>query len=159
MKNFILFILTLLAINVCGQDYLIDKRGGSYYYQGKEYKCKQLGIVYIEYEEAFNIYHSGKRNFNTAKYLAIGGIVSIGVGFMVMLNSKNVYGLVYGGITVLTGMLVESVALFYLIKGDIKTSKARKKFNFEMLERHGYNSEVSLVFGGTKNGFGLIVQF
>ncbi len=151
--------MMLFAINICGQDYLLDKKGSSYFYNGKEYKCKQLGIVYIEHEEAFDVYRSGRRSHDAGKYLGIGGIATIGVGFMVLAYANNVYGRVYGGITILSGMLVEAVAVFYLIRGSIKLNKARKIFNFKMLERHGYNSELSLMIGGTRNGIGLIAQF
>lgn len=159
MRISLFFVLTLFALNAYCQDYLLDKNGSSYFYNGKEYKWKELGSVYRQYDKAFNIYQSGKRSLNTAKYLAIGGAVSIGVGYFAAQASDNISGLAYGGLAIIAGVLVETVALVYLVRGKLKASKARKKFNFEMLERHGYNSEVSLVFGGTRHGVGLIVQF
>lgn len=149
----------ICTMTLFGQDHLLDKKGSSYFYKGKEYKWKELGILYIKHEKAFNIYDDGNRALNTSKNLAIGGVVSMAAGFAIFSFWPNIYGAVYGSIAIMSGVLIESVAFIYLVKGKVKISKARTEFNFEMMKRHGYESSVSFGVGVTRNGFGLLAQF
>lgn len=57
------------------------------------------------------------------------------------------------------GALKELAALVLFVSGKTNLYKARKEFNFRMLEIHGYDSEISTGLSETQNGFGLIAQF
>ena len=81
----------------------------------------------------------------------------IGTGYLLASNGDGDTALFAGGIVVL-GLVAENIALIPGIWGPRKLKKALNTFNYEMIERHGYQSDTSLSLGITKNGLGFVLQ-
>ena len=159
MKFFLFFILSICAFSGCSQDYLLDQYETTYFHQRKEYTWKELGVVYMEHEESFDLYSRGRDNLSSARTFGIGGSAPVGLGVGMIILLPEQYGKVYGTIVLASGIIVEIAALIHYLKGKRKLSKAKEEFNFEMLKRYGYKSGLSLSFGGGQNGVGLILEF
>lgn len=154
----ILFLL-IFSSSAIGQADLVTKKGSKYYYKGDQYKCKELGIIYKDSEEAMDIYSSGRKNVKSANFTAYLGIALIVVGLGVAVNSDSFQGVIAGSLSIVIGLVVEVVALVPLGIGKGKIRKAMNIFNFDMIERHGYQEEPSVSLGVTKNGIGLVYHF
>ena len=158
MKYLWILFALLISFSAVGQADLLTKKGFKYYYKDKKYKCKELGIVYKESQNALDLYNSGRGNVKAANILGYTGL-----GFIVLgtggLFTDSFEGVILGGLSILTGLVVELIALVPRGIGNGKLKKARKTFNFEMIERKGYNSDTSLSLGITRNGFGFVYQF
>lgn len=159
MKILLFLSFTFCTLTLPGQDYLLDKYETTYFHHRKEYTWKELGDVYFESEKAFRIYSSGRNNLVSAKNFAKNGAFILGVGLSTLIIGPDSVKLIYGSVIAASGILVEFGALIYLVSGKNKLRKARTVFNFEMLERHGFDKGMSLVFGVSGNGAGLSLQF
>ena len=158
MKILWVVVTLLFSYGAMGQAELLSKKGSKYYYKEKEYECKELSVVYADHNESMNFYTSGRSNIRAANmmtYVGLGFIV-IGVG---MASGGRFDRGIAGGFSIAAGLLLEIIGLIPRGIGKGKLSKAMKTFNFEMIERHGYNADQSLSFGMTGNGIGLVYQF
>ncbi len=159
IKIFVFFLLLLNTVCTSAQDYLLIKEKGKYYHNGQEYKCKELGQVYRESEEALKWYNKGRRNLRVATYLSFGGLALGGVAYGIGSSAEDLGALAVIALLLGVGLIVELVAVVFALRGSGKLKRAREEFNFDMLEKFGLQSDMSLTFGGTKNGVGLILQF
>ena len=159
MKIILFFLFTICATTVCSQDYLLEKYESTYFYHRKEYTLEELGDVYLEYEKSLYLFNSGRANLNYAKDLVRFGGATIALGLGVLAIFRNAQGGTHGGIVLASGVLVELSALIYFEKGKQKIRIARTEFNFEMLKKYGYNADISIALGGTRDGIGISVQF
>jgi len=125
---------------------------------GKTYSSKQLGEVYIEYNKSMDLYLSGESNKRAANIIAIIGAPFV-VGGIIGVTSGDYGGVVLGALSLVAGGIIEIVALIPRGVGSSKLQKARRIFNYEMIERHGYNAETALSISATENGLGFVFQF
>ena len=158
MKILWVFIALLFSCAALGQAELMSKKGSKYYYKNKIYNYKELGTVYAGHDEALEIYMSGRGNIRGANVMAYTGLGMILLG-VAMASGGRLDGGILGGFSIATGVLLEVIGLIPRGIGKSKLSKAMKTFNFDMIERHGYNTDPSLSFGMTRNGIGLVYQF
>ena len=158
MKYLLLLVLVFFCFDSFSQNNLLEKSGRKYTYKDEVYKCKELGDVYKIHQESLDLYNSGRANKRAANVVAIVG-VPFALGGFILTSSGSIEGLIFGILSIAASVVIELVALIPRGAGSAKLRKARKTFNFEMLERHGYQSETSLVFGVTTNGLGLVYQF
>ncbi len=154
-----------ISYSLVGQADLLEKKGRKYTYKGVVYKCKELSTIYKDNQEAMDLYISGRSHKKAANLTAYIGLGFIGLGLGSGLAGSiaggdiGLVGLILGVLSAGVGIVLEIVAITPRIVGNRKLKKARKTFNFEMIERHGYKSDTSLLFGVTKNGIGLVMQF
>ena len=158
MRMLIIIFMLLFAFSVKGQPDFLTKKGNGYFYKNNKYNWKELGAVYKESEAASDLYKSGrtyKIMGQTTAYIGAGVIMAgISVAPGVSLQNKST-----GFIIVGAGLFLELVAITPLIIGKQKLRQAMETFNFDMIKRHGYETEKSLSLSGTNNGFGLELQF
>ena len=159
MKPLVIFIGLLISISSFGQTKHLEKKGNRYIFEGKEYKCKELGQVYSAYEVSLDLYDSGRSKKRVARNMSYIGIGIIGVGIGGGLIVGDIAGAVVAGLSIAGGVVLELIALAPRGIGNGKLRKARKEFNYEMIRRHGYKEDTSLIFGVTGNGMGLVYQF
>ena len=159
MKYLLITVWVLFTFTAYGQDFLLNKSGSSYFYKGQEYKCKDLSIVYSGYDLPLNLYNDGRNKLKSSISYAIGGALVFGVGYGTLALWSDKYGRLIGRTALASGVLTELAAFVLLVTGKTNIRKARREFNFRMLEIHGYNSGVSIGFSETKNGIGMVVQF
>jgi hypothetical protein len=158
MKYILLFIALGFFSSVTAQSNLLLKEKGKYFYNEKEYKCEELGDVYINYPESLITYISGRRNKRAANVVAITGVPFL-IGGAIGLASDDIGGVIFGAFSFVSGGLLTIISLIPRGIGNAKLQKARKMFNYEMIERHGYREDTSLSIGVTPNGVGLVYQF
>jgi len=162
------FALALLfSVSAQGQADLLTKKGSKFYYQDKKYKCKELDPIYEQHCISFDLYNSGLRLKRCGRIngyvglglfaLGLGGVV-LGAENIVTRGSLNYLGVI-GGLSIGASFILEVVAIIQKIRGGHKLKKARRLFNIEMIERHGYKEEVSISFGQTTHGLGIAVDF
>jgi len=159
MKFLSILIALFITSSAMGQADLLMKKKSIYYFKNKEYKCEELGVVYKDHPKSLELYYSGKSVANisgTIGYIGLGFLVA---GFGVTFTSDGYGSAAVGGLSIIVGLLFEVVALVPLSIGKNKLKKARRLFNFDMMEKHGYESNPSLSFGATGNGLGLVYQF
>jgi len=159
MKFLLFLFLILFTLNGYAQDYLLDKYETTYFHHRKEYTWNELDDVYMESEKALNIYNNAKSDLNRAENYAVVGALTLGIGITTFWLGTNGHKLIYGDLILVTGSLIEVGALIYLLRGKGKLIKARRVFNFEMMERYGYESGVFIGLGGTGNGVGVVLKF
>ena len=159
MKPYLIILGLFITMVSFGQDNHLEKKGKRYIFNGKEYKCKELGEVYSTYQPSLELYLSGRKMKRRARNMSYVGLGLIGGGIGVGLAVGDVEGAVVAGLSIAGGILIEIIALAPRGIGNAKLKKARKEFNYEMIRRHGYDSDVSLSFGLTTNGVGLVYSF
>ena len=159
MKFLVILALTFFAIQACGQDYLLVKKGRSYLYMGDTYKTKELGVVYQEFDDIMQNYTLGRTSMKTGRTILLAGVLSMGIGSLMLANSNDFYISLLGSMFAGGGIVIEIFALHFLAKGHSNLAKARQTFNLRMLEKHGLDLGVSFGLGSTNNGVGLIVKF
>ena len=158
MKYISFLIAVFISFSASGQANLLEKRGGNYYYKGQKYQCDELSEVYEEYQVALDLYFSGRNSKRAANIVAITGVPFV-LGGVLGLASGDFGGQIFGAFSLVAGSLLELVALIPRGIGGRKLRKARKIFNYEMIDRHGYNEDVSISFSQTPNGLGLVMNF
>ena len=158
MKGLMFFLLVLFTSSAFGQADLLEKKDRLYLYKGSSYKCKELSPIYSQSPEAFKLYMSGKKKKKRARVFAYVGLGLMSSGVLAILTD-DITTEVFGAGGFLLGLVCELIAIAPTIRGSIKFKRALETFNYEMIEKHGYQSETSLVFGVTGNGLGLFFQF
>jgi len=160
MKYLILLVACLISFSAMGQADLLEKKGRKYYYKGKVYKSSYLGAIYNQSPEAYRLFKSGKKKKKRAMIFALTGLGLMGTGALLARTGVD-FGpaQVIGGGMIGLGVISEIIAIFPAIGGHRRMKKALKTFNHDMIERHGFQSETSLVFGVTGNGVGFVIQF
>lgn len=154
-----LIIVTLLILfsttSIFGQAEIMTRKGSTYHYKGKEYKCKDLGPIYKESENATKIYKRGKSLYTLSNVTAITGMLSLGVGIVFAADDKWLEATSFFASTVILGL----VSLIPRTLGDYIMENAQDAFNFDMIERHGYNSGTTLSIESNENGISLVLNF
>ena len=159
LKSIFILLAFMVTNTADGQDFLLFKKGKSYHYQGNSYKLGELGKIYSDYQPSLAQYQKGYKHRKMANFLLAGGLASMGLGFGLVVVLPN-FDLVYGGGSfVLAGLLAEFVAIGFAISGNRKLKRAMEGFNYEMIRRNGYQSEVILNIGLTGNGLGVSMRF
>jgi len=158
MKYLIILIAILISFSVLGQDYFLEKKGDIYFYKGQLYSFDELAILYEDHPASMDLYLSGKRSKIGAKIFAILGIPFL-VGGGLGLASGGFNPKILGPLLILTGGAIELIALIPKGVANRRFRKARRLFNYEMIERHGYQSDTSLSLAATGNGVGFVLQF
>ena len=159
MKPLFILIGLLISISSFGQTKLLEKNGNRYIFEGKEYKFKELGQVYSTHEVSLDLYNNGRNKKRVARNMSYIGVGIIGLGIGGGLIVGDVSGAIVAALSIAGGVVLELIALAPRGIGNRKLRKARKEFNYEMIERHGYKEDTSLIFGVTKGGVGLVYQF
>jgi hypothetical protein len=158
MKYLIILTAVLISFASFGQADLLEKKGRKYIYKGKVYKSSYLGSIYSQSPEAYKLFKSGKKKTRRAKIYGLTGLGLIGVGFSSIQFQDFNIAVIGGGVIVL-GVISGTIAIFSAIGGHRRLKKALKTFNYDMIERHGYQSDTALAFGVTHNGLGFVLQF
>ncbi|MEM9547723.1 MAG: hypothetical protein AAGA77_17205 [Bacteroidota bacterium] len=166
MKFLVSVLLCLIVFQSFGQNkVLVKKNKYLYSFDGKLYAFEELGSVYELHEPALKRYKSGRNHKKISKILGwsglglfVGGIV-VGVSGIESAFSNSTSTIEAGLAMMVLAIPVELTAIVFRIIAGSKLRKARKIFNLEMLERHGYRSEAYLSFGTTPNGLGLVLTF
>ena len=147
---------------------LLEKKGRKYYFDGQKYKCKELTPVYERHLPALSTYLNGRKDKHKSKVMAWTGLAGLVGGFAITVGgvasafgSSNDSGfqIVFGLVTMGAGLGLEIASIVYSVRGRSKLKKARREFNIEMIERHGYESDLSLSLETTQNGIGLVMRF
>jgi hypothetical protein len=158
MRGLFVLIILFFSCSVMGQQDLLIKKEQDYYYQNTRYKCKELGPIYRQNKESYELYISGRKFKKIGQISAYtgAGLIMAGVAVApgVSLQNKNTGLLIVG-----VGLFFEMLAITPLLIGRRNLIKARQTFNFKMLERHGFKSDTSLSLAPTHNGFGLLLSF
>jgi len=158
MKYLTLSLLLFFSLSTYCQADLLEKVKGKYFYKGNVYQQKELGSVYEILQESLDLYISGmKRRKSSNVFTYIG--LPFTVGGILGLSSDGLDNIVFGGISFLIGGIIELVAIFPRLEGNHKLRKALRTFNYEMIERYGYQSDTSLSLGMTGNGLGFVYCF
>jgi len=155
MKFVIITFLLLFSTTVFSQADILTIDGAKYYYNGKEYKCKDLGPIYQESEKANEIYKNANLSYNISNIMAVTGMVSLGVGIGFAASDKWLEATSFFAGTVVLGL----ASLIPRTVGDQQMGNAKDAFNFDMIERHGYNSDTTLSFESNENGISLVLNF
>lgn len=158
MKYCICIILFLFVYSAHGQVDLIAKDNGKYIYDLKIYKCKELGPILEKSEKASMMYQSGINHYKAAKYMFFTGLVTGGLGIY-LISASNAFIDETGALLTVGGAVVSVLALLPRIFGDNKIEISVELFNIDMIEKHGYQSNVSLSFEETNNGVGFVLRF
>ena len=158
MKYISVLIAVLISLSVTGQSYLLEEKGDDYLYKGQLYSIDELDVLYEDHQKSMDLYLSGLRNKDDAYTIALLGIPFI-VGGGLGLMSGGFSPKIIGPLLILSGGAIELIALIQKPIGNWKLRRARSHFNYNMIERHGYQSDISFAFGVTNNGMGLVLQF
>ena len=155
MKFLGILLFLLFSSVVIGQADIVTIEGSRYYYKGEEYKRSELGPIYKQSEEAYQLYNSGIMFSKISKVTVDIGLVALGVG--IFFASGRDWNAAVPAFYSAIGIGI--LAIIPKINSSLKMSSARQTFNFEILEREGYNSSYSLDIGGVTNGIGLFFNF
>lgn len=110
-------------------------------------------------------YSSGQKTLNTGHGLLVGGVVCNVMGGVVMLTALSQEGdnknttLTSGTTVLLIGIVLDIVSVPLIIKGKNKMSDAMNQYNTYAKQRRQATSQVTLRFGSTPTGVGLMVNF
>lgn len=159
MKPYLIILGLLVTVASFGQTKQLEKKGKRYLFEGKEYKCKELGDVYSSYQTSLDLYNAGRRKKRVARNMSYIGLGLIGGGIGAGLAVGDVEGAVVAALAIAGGIVIEIVAFVPRGLGNGKLQKARREFNYEMIRRHGYNEVGSVSLGLTNNGLGLVYSF
>jgi hypothetical protein len=158
MRYLSFLIVMLISFSATGQANLLEKKGGEFMYRGESYTSSELDLVYENHLESMDLYLSGLRYKEVANIIAILGIPFL-VGGGIGLVSGGFSPKALGALLIVSGGIIELIALVPKGVGNWKLRKARRTFNYDMIERQGYNTDTSLSFRVTGNGLGLVYQF
>ncbi len=159
MKFFWIVLSLFVSSTAVGQADLLLKKKSIYYYKDKQYSCEELGVIYKDHPQSLELYYSGKGSSKVAGTLGYIGLGFLVLGLGVAFTSGGYGGAAVGALSITVGLVLEIVALVPLSIGKNKLKKAMRLFNFDAMERHGYQADPSLSFGITGNGVGLVYQF
>lgn len=159
MRLLFILLTSIFTISCFGQTKQLENKGERYFFDGKEYKCKELGEVYKTYQVSLDLYNEGRKKKRVARNMAFVGLGLIAGGVGVGLAVGDIPGAVIAGLSIAGGIAIELIALAPRALGNSKLRKARKEFNYEMIRRHGYKSDTSLSISVTQNGVGFVMSF
>lgn len=151
-------MLLILPFFAFGQVDLISKNGSDYIYRNDVYKSNELAELYMQSQNALDLYKSGRKYRTVGRTIGYAGLALIVTGLVGLATDQKDFMLFDGG-AIGIGLLLELIAIAPIIKGSYNLNKALKTFNYEMIERHGYQSDTSLSINVTGNRVGLIMTF